>query len=353
MLLHKLGTDRKDDPVLACARQGRRAADRGQRLPGHLLPARPAATGRCSACSAACGARTRCTSRRWPTRWPAARNGAGLHDRRRGGRLRLRRRAAVPADDQGRAQRQGAAHAAGQWRRMRARPPWCPKGRWSSRPSRWRATRCTCRTSTAATTACASSAATASWRPCRCRGKARSAACRPACSKTAAGSTAPAGCCRSPTFRHDPAAGTTVNAGLAPPASVDLSGYEAIRGFATARDGTKVPLSIVARKGLKRDGRNPTLVAAYGAYQVTSGPYFSLRTLAFLERGGVFCDRARARRRRVRQALVERRPAAHQAQHLARPDRLLRALIQRGLGLEGDADDPGRLGRRHHGRAVR
>jgi prolyl oligopeptidase len=90
------------------------------------------------------------------------------------------------------------------------------------------------------------------------------------------------------TFRHDPAKGSTMPAGLAPPAAVDLSGFEAIRTFATARDGSKVPLSIVARKGLKRDGRNPTLVSAYGAYQITSGPYFSLRTLALLERGGVF-----------------------------------------------------------------
>ena len=89
-------------------------------------------------------------------------------------------------------------------------------------------------------------------------------------------------------FRHDPAKGTTTPTGLAPPASVDLSGFEAIRTFATAHDGTRVPLSIVARKGLKRDGRNPTLVNAYGAYQITSGPYFSLRTLALLERGGVF-----------------------------------------------------------------
>jgi prolyl oligopeptidase len=91
------------------------------------------------------------------------------------------------------------------------------------------------------------------------------------------------------TFRHDPASGKTENAGLAPPATVNLSGYEAKRVMVTARDGTKVPLSIIAKKGLKRDGRNPTLVAAYGAYQISSSPYFSLRTLAFLERGGVFC----------------------------------------------------------------
>ncbi len=90
------------------------------------------------------------------------------------------------------------------------------------------------------------------------------------------------------TFRHDPATGKTARADLAPPSTLDLAAYEAVRTFATARDGAKVPLSIVARKGLPRNGRNPALVSAYGAYQIVSGPYFSPRTLALLERGGVF-----------------------------------------------------------------
>lgn len=90
------------------------------------------------------------------------------------------------------------------------------------------------------------------------------------------------------TFRHDPATGKTERAGLAPPSTLDLAAYEAVRTFATARDGTKVPLSIVAKKGLPRNGRNPALVGAYGAYQIVSSPYFSPRTLALLERGGVF-----------------------------------------------------------------
>lgn len=90
------------------------------------------------------------------------------------------------------------------------------------------------------------------------------------------------------TFRHDPASGRTVPAGLAPPSRLDLGAYEARRLTVTARDGTKVPLSVVAKKGLKRDGRNPALVQAYGSYQISINPYFSPRTLAFLERGGVF-----------------------------------------------------------------
>ena len=91
------------------------------------------------------------------------------------------------------------------------------------------------------------------------------------------------------TFRFDPATNRTTPAGIAPPAVLDLAGFEAIRTYATARDGTKVPLSIVARKGLKRDGRNPALVGAYGSYQISSNPFFNPRNLALLERGGLFC----------------------------------------------------------------
>lgn len=89
-------------------------------------------------------------------------------------------------------------------------------------------------------------------------------------------------------FVHNPATGRTEAAGVAPPSALDLSGFEAIRTFAVARDGTRVPLSIVAKKGLPRDGRNPALVSAYGSYQLSSNPYFSPRTLALLERGAVF-----------------------------------------------------------------
>lgn len=92
-------------------------------------------------------------------------------------------------------------------------------------------------------------------------------------------------------FRYTPSdgpEGRTVRVPLAPPSTLDLAGYEVHRLTATARDGSKVPLSVLARKGLVRDGRNPTLVMAYGSYQISINPYFSPRTLAFLERGGVF-----------------------------------------------------------------
>ncbi len=88
-------------------------------------------------------------------------------------------------------------------------------------------------------------------------------------------------------FRYDAAARKCVDTGLSPPAPVDVSPYQAIRTFATARDGTKVPLSIVARKDARRDAGNPTLVNAYGSYQIVNGPRFDPRRIAFLEQGGV------------------------------------------------------------------
>jgi prolyl oligopeptidase len=88
-------------------------------------------------------------------------------------------------------------------------------------------------------------------------------------------------------LRYDPATGRAADTGLSPRPPIDTSGYETIKTIATARDGTRVPLSIVARRGLKRDGSHPTLVNAYGSYQISSSPAFNVRGIAFLEQGGV------------------------------------------------------------------
>jgi prolyl oligopeptidase len=88
-------------------------------------------------------------------------------------------------------------------------------------------------------------------------------------------------------MRFDPAEGRVADLELTPPSPLDLSGYEAVRLSATARDGTRVPLSLVMKRGLARDGSNPCLIEAYGAYGITLGPAFSSRWLAFLEQGGI------------------------------------------------------------------
>lgn len=68
----------------------------------------------------------------------------------------------------------------------------------------------------------------------------------------------------------------------------DKNNYTEERVWATATDGTKVPISIVYKKGLKKDGTNPVLLYAYGSYGVTMDTYFSSTRLSILDRGFVF-----------------------------------------------------------------
>jgi prolyl oligopeptidase len=68
----------------------------------------------------------------------------------------------------------------------------------------------------------------------------------------------------------------------------DFSDIEVTREFATSKDGTKVPMSILAKKGLKRDGTNPTLLYAYGGYGISLTPRFDVSRRVWLEQGGVF-----------------------------------------------------------------
>jgi len=55
-----------------------------------------------------------------------------------------------------------------------------------------------------------------------------------------------------------------------------------------SHDGVEVPLSILARTGVKLDGSNPTILYGYGAYGITDDPFFNPRIYAWLERGGVY-----------------------------------------------------------------
>lgn len=64
--------------------------------------------------------------------------------------------------------------------------------------------------------------------------------------------------------------------------------YQTERLFATARDGVKVPISIVYKKGFKKDGSQPLLQYAYGSYGYSIDPYFSAARLSLLDRGFAF-----------------------------------------------------------------
>ena len=68
----------------------------------------------------------------------------------------------------------------------------------------------------------------------------------------------------------------------------DPTQFEAERIWATARDGTRVPISLVHKKGVKADGTAPMLLYAYGSYGVSLGPTFSSARLSLLERGVIY-----------------------------------------------------------------
>ena len=69
---------------------------------------------------------------------------------------------------------------------------------------------------------------------------------------------------------------------------VDLGKYETKQIRCTSKDGTRVPMYVVAGKDIKLDGNNPTLLYGYGGFNSSFFPYFRPRILPFLERGGVW-----------------------------------------------------------------
>ncbi len=68
----------------------------------------------------------------------------------------------------------------------------------------------------------------------------------------------------------------------------DKSLYQSERIYATASDGTKIPISIVYKKGMKLDGSNPVLMEGYGSYGISNDVDFSSNRVSLLERGFIF-----------------------------------------------------------------
>ncbi len=64
--------------------------------------------------------------------------------------------------------------------------------------------------------------------------------------------------------------------------------YESKQVFYPSKDGTKIPMMITHKKGIKLDGNNPTLLYAYGGFSVSLTPYFSTSDIILLENGGIY-----------------------------------------------------------------
>jgi prolyl oligopeptidase len=88
-------------------------------------------------------------------------------------------------------------------------------------------------------------------------------------------------------YRYDIASGTS-EVFRKPEVKFNTEGYETKQVFFTSKDGTKVPMFIVHKKGLKLDGTNPTYLYAYGGFNINMTPGFSVARMAWLEQGGIF-----------------------------------------------------------------
>ncbi|MDL2716465.1 MAG: prolyl oligopeptidase family serine peptidase [Acidobacteriota bacterium] len=75
-----------------------------------------------------------------------------------------------------------------------------------------------------------------------------------------------------------------------PRVDFDPAAFETKQVFVSSTDGTKVPMFLVAKKDARWDGTNPTLLTAYGGFNVPVLPSFSVKYLAFIERGGVLAQ---------------------------------------------------------------
>jgi len=89
-------------------------------------------------------------------------------------------------------------------------------------------------------------------------------------------------------YRYDIASGTSTVYRM-PKLDFDASPYETHQEFVTSKDGTKVPMFITQRRGLKLDGTNPCLLYGYGGFNISMTPGFSVGRAVWLERGGIYC----------------------------------------------------------------
>jgi prolyl oligopeptidase len=84
---------------------------------------------------------------------------------------------------------------------------------------------------------------------------------------------------------------TLSRTGLFQVSAAKFDDTEVVRDFAVSKDGTRVPISIIRRKGTKLDGTNPTLLTGYGGYGVNEKPYFlNYFGRVWLDQGGVYVE---------------------------------------------------------------
>jgi len=90
-------------------------------------------------------------------------------------------------------------------------------------------------------------------------------------------------------YRVDSKTGEATRTAMASTSPIHFDDAEAVREFATSKDGTRVPLNIIRKKGTKLDGRNPVLLEGYGGFGISMYPHFvGALGRIWLDHGGIF-----------------------------------------------------------------
>jgi prolyl oligopeptidase len=90
-------------------------------------------------------------------------------------------------------------------------------------------------------------------------------------------------------YRYDPQAGKST-VFREPKVDFDPTRYETKQVFYHSKDGTRVPMFLTYKKGIKLDGQNPTLLYAYGGFDISLTPFFSVPNVVWLEMGGIYAQ---------------------------------------------------------------
>jgi prolyl oligopeptidase len=88
-------------------------------------------------------------------------------------------------------------------------------------------------------------------------------------------------------YSYDPKTGTSIEY-QKPKVDFNSADYESKQVFYTSKDGTKIPMIITHKKGLKLDGKNPTILYGYGGFNISLTPSFSITNAVWMENGGIY-----------------------------------------------------------------
>lgn len=91
-------------------------------------------------------------------------------------------------------------------------------------------------------------------------------------------------------YTFNPSTGKVTQTALVVTSPADFSDVEVVREFATSKDGTRIPMNIMRRKGTRLDGQNPTLLTGYGGYGNSRRPRFNPELRLWLDQNGIWVD---------------------------------------------------------------